>query len=115
MGIGYYSFRLWVIFYSWHRLDILLVELLYMIRNYRAWALSISFSVLLVAPAVWEINLAGNHFSFILSLFNGASPQVFFPVFPWLSYPLVGHSIGSFFGNKKDFRFYLVMFLAGAA
>lgn len=91
----------------------LVCGLLYRFQNYRAWALSISLSVILVAPAVWAIGLRGNHFDFIMGLFNGAPPRVFFPVFPWLAYPLIGLSIGSPLKTKRDLRFYPMMFFCG--
>ncbi|HAO07641.1 MAG TPA: hypothetical protein DCQ50_11755 [Chryseobacterium sp.] len=46
--------------------------------------------VLIASPVVWEFSANGFAGTKTLSLFNGSPPYVFFPVFPWLFYPLSG-------------------------
>lgn len=66
--------------------------------------------IMVVAPYTWEL---------FPSLFNGQPPQVFFPVFPWLVYPLCGLAIGYYLKqNEKQTFGYLrdigLILIAGA-
>jgi len=46
--------------------------------------------VLILSPKAWEFSANNFVGTKILELFNGSPPYVFFPVFPWLVYPLLG-------------------------
>jgi len=46
--------------------------------------------VLIASPIAWELSANGFVGAKALSLFNSSPPYVFFPVFPWLFYPLSG-------------------------
>lgn len=46
--------------------------------------------ILLVSPMLWPIQTKNPLLQNILGLFNGLPPTVFFPVFPWLCYPVAG-------------------------
>jgi hypothetical protein len=47
-------------------------------------------STIALSPYTWTVSLKEGTISGIISLFNGTPPQTFFPVFPWLFYPLFG-------------------------
>lgn len=78
------------------------------VRNgdkYTAKSLVLSLLIICLSPVVWKIKLH--------SLLNGAPPNAFFPVFPWLSYPLSGLAIGSYL-NQDNRSAYKSVLTAGA-
>ena len=44
----------------------------------------------------WDMHSTNPYTNYILTLITGQPPQVFFPVLPWIVYPLIGYVIGSF-------------------
>lgn len=60
------------------------------VRNATIVTLIIIVFVLMASPIVWELSANGFVSTKALALFNGSPPYVFFPVFPWLFYPLSG-------------------------
>ncbi len=46
--------------------------------------------ILLLSPLLWQVHSKSPLLQLPLSLFNGLPPATFFPVFPWLCYPLGG-------------------------
>ncbi|MCH5599510.1 heparan-alpha-glucosaminide N-acetyltransferase domain-containing protein [Niabella ginsengisoli] len=46
--------------------------------------------VLLISPVIWELKADAVLLKTPLLLLNGAPPLTFFPLFPWLFYPLMG-------------------------
>ncbi|WP_018630125.1 heparan-alpha-glucosaminide N-acetyltransferase domain-containing protein [Niabella aurantiaca] len=68
--------------------------------------------VLLVAPFTWELHSNGI-LSMPLALLNGTPPYTFFPLFPWLLYPLAGLITGALLFNTSNVPFNrLLCFLA---
>jgi hypothetical protein len=71
--------------------------ILYVVRQCKyleALATILAIGVLLVSPYVWDTHHSNPVLNYLLELFTGQPPQVFFPVFPWLYYPLAGLIIG---------------------
>ncbi|MCD2425911.1 heparan-alpha-glucosaminide N-acetyltransferase domain-containing protein [Niabella pedocola] len=60
--------------------------------------------VLLLMPLTWTLNDAGL-FTIPLALVNGKPPYTFFPLFPWLLYPLAGLLTGALLLKVKTMRF----------
>ncbi len=63
-------------------------------RSYPCIAASLALSVAWMAPLVWDIHSRYPILNYILQLAAGQPPRTFFPVFPWLTYPLAGLTIG---------------------
>ncbi len=48
------------------------------------------------SPLFWDITSVSPGANYLLALTGGKPPQVFFPLFPWLAYPLTGYVLGYF-------------------
>lgn len=59
-----------------------------------AWSFLLAIIITITAPFIWDVKTGIAWLDHILVLFNGHPPQAFFPVFPWLVYPLMGLTIG---------------------
>lgn len=64
------------------------------LRHSPYWALLIAGAVICVSPLLWDLQFGINPLDHIIALFNGHPPQVFFPIFPWIVYPLMGLVFG---------------------
>ncbi|MBN8878055.1 MAG: DUF1624 domain-containing protein [Sphingobacteriales bacterium] len=62
--------------------------------HYPFLAVILVIAVTLLAPFVWDKQTGIPVIDHLIILFNGHPPQTFFPVFPWLAYPLMGITIG---------------------
>jgi uncharacterized membrane protein len=72
----------------------------------------LAVAVILVSPLLWDLqsdNLFLNH---LLSLLVGKPPNTYFPLFPWLVYPLAGFAIGIAIKIKYH-KLYRDLFVAG--
>lgn len=63
-------------------------------KHYPYLSLLLAVLVTFVSPYVWDLQTGNNLIDRVISLFNGHPPQTFFPVFPWLVYPLMGLTLG---------------------
>ncbi|MEN9567064.1 MAG: hypothetical protein RLZZ69_2260, partial [Cyanobacteriota bacterium] len=71
------------------------------IKNY--WLiLAIASVILLIAPCLWGLKSGQPVIDEVLNLFWGAENKAYFPVFPWLSFPLLGMFLGSFLANSQE-------------
>ncbi len=64
-----------------------------------------------ISPYTWDFNTFSNFSMF--HLFTGVPPQVFFPVFPWLFFPMLGLVLGRLLQLYTSIRFLKAMVLAG--
>jgi uncharacterized membrane protein len=62
--------------------------------------------ILLASPLIWDLHASSVWTNHIFSLFCGQPPYTYFPIFPWLVYPLTGFAIGVGINGKlkKLFR-----------
>lgn len=67
---------------------------LYRLRNYQWWALAGAVVVIIISPLLWDYQAVTPVLHYITGLATGHPPKVFFPLFPWLVYPLTGLCIG---------------------
>ncbi|MBZ4190454.1 acyltransferase family protein [Niabella beijingensis] len=72
--------------------------------------------VLLITPFAWKLQCDGIP-AIPLALLNGKPPQAFFPLFPWLLYPLAGLITGALLTrlNGTDFNKLLIILTTGLA
>ncbi|MCF3111677.1 heparan-alpha-glucosaminide N-acetyltransferase domain-containing protein [Niabella sp. CC-SYL272] len=79
------------------------------IRNVVGFAI-IFLIVLLIMPLTWSIREAGL-LTIPLALLNGKPPYTFFPLFPWLLYPLAGLIVGTLLLKLEHLRFNKLLLL----
>lgn len=60
--------------------------------------------VCFVSPLLWDLNSDNFVFNTFLMLIGGQPPRVFFPLFPWLIYPLIGVYIGYLLKGRIKIR-----------
>jgi uncharacterized membrane protein len=69
--------------------------------------------ILFASPLVWDLHSDNVIINHILSLFFGQPPATYFPVFPWLIYPLTGFAIGIAI-KEKFYNFYKDLLIVGS-
>jgi surface polysaccharide O-acyltransferase-like enzyme len=77
--------------------------LLYSVTRFRYFsrmALGLAILVCWLAPFAWDAHSACPLLKYVWQLATGQSPRTFFPMLPWLVYPLVGLALGRFL--KRD-------------
>ncbi len=72
----------------------LILFLVYKLKHYALWSLAIAIAIMMLSPYVWDLKTELVFVDQLLILFNGHPPETFFPVFPWLVYPLLGLVFG---------------------
>jgi uncharacterized membrane protein len=85
---------------------------IYRLRRYWIYALATAAFVAIFAPYLWDHHSCSPVASYITALVGGQPPAVFFPLFPWLTYPLAGLTIGYWLNRNPPDRF-LFIGLAG--
>lgn len=63
-------------------------------RYYPYIAILLAIAIVFLSPSIWDLKTGIAFVDQVLVLFNGHPPQTFFPVFPWLVYPLIGLTLG---------------------
>jgi hypothetical protein len=63
-------------------------------RPYACIAGALAISIAWMSPLVWDAHSSNGFWNYVLQLATGEPPRTFFPLFPWLAYPLVGLAIG---------------------
>ncbi len=82
--------------------------MLYFITRFSSWQIVSVFAAAVVcicSPFCWDISAQNTLINYFLQLISGQPPQTFFPVFPWIVYPLAGLTIGWYLKNGKPGAF----------
>jgi hypothetical protein len=58
------------------------------------WAFLLAIAIMIISPFVWDVKPELIFVDQLTDLFTGHPPSTFFPVFPWLVYPLMGLTLG---------------------
>lgn len=66
-------------------------------QHYANNALALGATVVIISPFFWDAHSNNGTINYILQLIGGPPPHVFFPLLPWLFYPLLGLVIGDAF------------------
>jgi uncharacterized membrane protein len=75
------------------------------VRKYHYAALIAATLICFCSPMFWDMTSTAGFTDYMLQLIGGQPPRIYFPLMPWLVYPLVGLAIGYFLqnDNKKLF------------
>lgn len=73
-----------------------IISLLYRFNHYQYWSLIIVIAIMILSPMVWDVKSDFVFVNYLLQLVAGHPPAVYFPIFPWLIFPLAGLSFGYF-------------------
>lgn len=63
-------------------------------KHYPFIAFALAIAIMFLSPYIWDVKTDIAFVDQLIILFNGHPPQTFFPVFPWLVYPLCGLTFG---------------------
>jgi len=80
---------------------LIVLFIVHRLKNYQWIALAVAFIVCIASPFIWDIHCRYFLVDYFFQLIGGQSPHVFFPLFPWLVYPLIGLTIGYWFQKAK--------------
>lgn len=75
--------------------------------------LIIAMTIAIISPLVWGHRLHNFFIDYFFKFLNGAPPAVFFPAFPWMTYPLMGLSFGYLFKVLLEQEFYKMCLKVG--
>lgn len=75
---------------------------LYKLKNYQWWALAAAIAVAVLSPLLWDRQPALPVLHYLAGLATGHPPKVFFPLLPWLVYPLAGMYIGYYLKKQES-------------
>jgi surface polysaccharide O-acyltransferase-like enzyme len=81
--------------------------------NYAGQAILLALLVACLSPICWDLHSANPFVNYLLTLAGGQPPQVFFPILPWLVYPLTGLAIGYYLKKAPAFVVFWIMACAG--
>jgi hypothetical protein len=84
-------------------ISLVVLSLLERLPNYHYWAMLLAVIVLVVSPFLWNIHSKQPVLNYIFDLLWGYNARVYFPVFPWLVYPLAGMAAGYYLQTTEGF------------
>lgn len=86
------------------------------LKRYAIWAAFIGTMTTVLSPLLWQQpDSSKSLIGICYGLFSGQPPFDFFPVFPWITYPLIGLVIGYFLLRTKRINLYPALFMLGLA
>lgn len=73
------------------------------------------FAVMFIAPLLWKIQDVEGVPGYLMSLLFGGSHYNFFPIIPWIAFPLIGMGYGELLKQSKDKnKFFMISIIVGA-
>jgi len=70
------------------------------VNKFRSLGLLLSFPLFFIALSLYEVGT--NSSGYLLQMIYGKNHQVYFPLFPWLGFALLGLSVGSWVKSHRD-------------
>jgi len=81
---------------------------IYRLRHYWIYAAATAAFIAIFAPFFWDHASCSPVSKYIAVLVGGQPPAVFFPLFPWLTYPFVGLAVGYWLNRNPPDRFLFI-------
>jgi uncharacterized membrane protein len=75
-------------------ISLVIMALVFSMRDYPVCAILLVLAVMIISPLLWGLTCHCSFAGYVAGLLWGRVPTAFFPVFPWLVYPLTGLIIG---------------------
>lgn len=91
----------------------ILIYLVSNIKCFQYWSFCFAIIVALISPLLYDIKSDNTFLQYMLKLIGGHPPEVFFPVFPWLAYPLAGLSLGYFLKRYSHYEVFMHCVIVG--
>jgi hypothetical protein len=86
---------------------------IYTQKDYGKISIITAMAICFLSPFFYDTSTNNPVIDYVLRLFSGAPPQIFFPVLPWLVYPLLGLWIGAQLKEEKPFLSFDSFWIAG--
>lgn len=77
-------------------------------RPYAFIAVLLTYLIIIASPLLWDWHHANMIIDHLLHLMGGSIDNTFFPLFPWLVYPLTGLAIGAYLQGPSSIKPILV-------
>jgi hypothetical protein len=84
-------------------ISLVVLSLLYQLPNYHYWAMALAITILTATPFLWPVQSSVPLLNYFFSLGWGYNASVYFPVFPWLVYPLIGLAAAHYLQTTTNF------------
>ncbi|MGI8583216.1 MAG: heparan-alpha-glucosaminide N-acetyltransferase domain-containing protein [Chitinophagaceae bacterium] len=81
---------------------LIVIFLIQRIISYQNIAWILAAIICLISPLMWDIHKNDFFVDYTLQLVGGKPPDIYFPLFPWLVYPLTGLAIGYNLQQRPD-------------
>jgi hypothetical protein len=78
----------------------IILYFIFHLRYYPYRALYFSVAILFLSPMFWDIHTSISLFDYFFTLMGGHPPDIYFPLIPWLIFPLTGLTLGYFIKKK---------------
>ncbi len=82
-------------------ISLVVLALVYRLKHYQLWAASLSIIIIFASPLLWGISSHNPAINYLFNLLWTNGTNVYFPVFPWLVFPLTGLVIGHWIAAKR--------------
>lgn len=83
-------------------LSLIILAIIFKFKNYEKVAVWISVIICFSAPLLWDSTSNNGLINYGLELMVGQTPNVYFPLLPWLVYPLIGICLGKIIQQKES-------------
>lgn len=93
---------------------LIILHVIEKLPKYNEKAVIACILVCFLSPYLWDLITGNPVIDYGLKLMGGQAPQVFFPLAPWIVYPLVGLTVGYCLVRKDKEIVFRILFFAGS-
>ncbi|HSZ32844.1 MAG TPA: heparan-alpha-glucosaminide N-acetyltransferase domain-containing protein [Puia sp.] len=83
-------------------ISLIILSIIFKFKSYNKIAFWTSVSICFISPLLWDATSDNAFINYGLQLAGGQPPHVYFPLLPWLVYPLLGLTIGKIIQQKES-------------